>query len=416
MAGLRVEDPEVGVGGPSGGRKPLLAELGEDEEEAGALLRPDLGLGQRLQRRREVAEALELPVEPLQRHERARGEGRVEPARLLVEVRRIGRALQRTLEERAEPQRDRATGLAQPRKAFGEQRGERLVPSAGGVGLFQDRPGPLRVVGHGTLDPRQRLAVARVTGQHLLEQREGAGRVLEVLVPERGQPRPEPVRVVVPPRRLGRGDLRGEDVGEEGGIGREEFRLPRELLRGAERPGVVRDRLERGAQRADRAVAVPEPVHANPAGPQPRVGGLLGSTRSGGGLVALLVEKLGHLAPRLPCSVGVAQPVARDLGHLPPEVPANAEVALQPGPAPQRLDQRRPGLAGAVDARQRGLGLDGGLLGQPLLHRAGEESRPAGPRSRPRRRAGKAPRVAPARRPDPRVRSRTGAPGPRRPR
>ena len=93
VAGLRVEDPEVGVGGPPRGREPLLAELREDEEEAGALLRPGLGVGQRLERGRELAEALELPVEPLQRQERARGERRVEPSRLLVEVRRLGRAL-----------------------------------------------------------------------------------------------------------------------------------------------------------------------------------------------------------------------------------------------------------------------------------------------------------------------------------
>ena len=136
---------------------------------------------------------------------------------------------------------------------------------------------------------------------------------------------------------------------------------------------MVRDRLERGAQRAHRAAAVSQPVHADPARAQPRIGGLLGTARPGGGLVALLVEQLGHLAPRLACAVGVAQPVARHLGDLPPEVPPDAEVALQPRPAPQRRDQRRPGLMGAVDAPQRGLGLDGRLVGQPLLHRAGED-------------------------------------------
>ena len=151
VAGLRVEDPEVGVGGPLRRREPLLAELGEDEEEAGALLRPGIGLGQGIERRGELAEALELPVEPLQRQERARGERRVEPARLLVEVRRLGRALERPLEERAEPQRDRTPGLAQPREPFGQHRRERLVPPGGGVGLLEDRPGTLVVVRHRAL-------------------------------------------------------------------------------------------------------------------------------------------------------------------------------------------------------------------------------------------------------------------------
>ena len=373
VAWLGVEDPEVGVGCPPRARELLLAELRQDEEDAGALLRTRLRVGQRLERGGQLAEPFELPVEPLQRQERARGERGVEPSRLLVEVRRLGRAPERPLEERAEPERDPAPGLAQPREPVGEERGERPVPPGGRVGLLEDGPGAFRVVGHGALDAGERLAVAGMAGQHLLEEREGACGVVEVLLPERGQPDAEPVRLRVLPRVLGRGDLAGEDVGEERGVGGEELRLPRELLGCGERPGVTRHRLERGAQRAHRAAPVAETGHADPASAQPRVGGLLRAARPGGGIVALLVEELGHLAPRLACAVRVGKLVAGHLGDLPPELPPDAEVALQPCPSLQRRRERTPCLPGPVDGGQGRLDRDGGLVGQPLRERPGED-------------------------------------------
>ena len=248
------------------------------------------------------------------------------------------------------------------------------MPPGGGVGLLEDGPGPLRVVGHGALDPRERLAVAGLAGQHLLEEREGAGRRRGGAPPgarpagcgARPPPRPSPRSR--PRRSRRRGRRRRTGRWRRGAPA--PARAP--PLRRAPRRGPAPPRARRAASPTAPPPS-PSRVHADPAGAQPRVGGLLGAARPGGGLVALLVEELGHLAPRLACAVGVAQPVARHLGDLPPELPADAEVALQPRPAPQRRDQRRPGLAGAVDARQRGLGLDGGLVGQPLLHRAGED-------------------------------------------
>ena len=373
VARLGLEDPDVGVGGAPRRRQPLLAELCQDEEEPDPLLGTGLGLGQRLERAGELAPPLQLPVEPLQRRQRPGGQRRVEPARLLVEVRRLGRASERPLEQRSEPQRHRTPAGLQPRKSLREQRGELLVPTGRGVDLLQDRARAFRVAGHRALHPGERLDVVRMSGQDPVEQHEGACRVLEVVVAERREPRSQRVRLRVPPGGLGGGERPRQELGEGGRVGGEELRVAGELVHPGERPGVLRQGGERGAERRERSAAIREPVLPDAPGSHVRVGCLRRAAGPVGSLLGLLVEQRGHLRPGLARPVGVEEPVARDLGDFRPEVPANAEIADEPRPIPKRGDERRPGLARTVDPGQCRQRVHGRFLGEPLLDRGGED-------------------------------------------
>ncbi len=191
MPGGGVDHLSVGLGGPAAVGEPLLAELREDEEEAGPLLGARLGGGQVVEDGRQLRPALELPVEPLEGGQRPGRERRVEPAGLLVEGRGLLEAPERPLEEDAEPHRHGSAGLAEPRQLLGEQRRELLVAPGGGVDPLEDGGGPSGVPGHRRLDPRQRLGVVGPAGEDAVEQLERTRRVLQPLVAQGRQLHPE---------------------------------------------------------------------------------------------------------------------------------------------------------------------------------------------------------------------------------